>query len=173
MKRALFATIGLFSATAIAGEALIVVEDLGGVSALPYYQRLNPPNAGSAKPSVPAPRPRAGRPTEAEALMLPVRSALLSPGEAPRRVLHAPGLTPLFLIGDDERSRRWLQQRQATLQEMRAAGQVVNVTSPEALAALRRLVPGLTLSPVSGDDLARRLGIRHYPALITAAGIEP
>ena len=39
--------------------------------------------------------------------------------------------------------------------------------------ALRRLAPGLMLSPISGDDLAQRLGIRHYPVLITATGIEP
>jgi hypothetical protein len=25
---------------------------------------------------------------------------------------------------------------------------------------------------VAGDDLAERLGLRHYPALITATGIE-
>jgi integrating conjugative element protein (TIGR03765 family) len=50
---------------------------------------------------------------------------------------------------------------------------VVNVSTPEALAALRRLAPGLMLSPVSGDDLAQRLGLQHYPVLITATGIEP
>nr|MBF3175129.1 DUF2859 domain-containing protein [Pseudomonas aeruginosa] len=29
-----------------------------------------------------------------------------------------------------------------------------------------------TLAPASGDDLAQRLGLRHYPVLITATGIE-
>lgn len=51
-------------------------------------------------------------------------------------------------------------------------GLVVNVKSAEALAALRALVPGLLLSPVAGDDLAERLGLRHYPVLITATGVE-
>ncbi|MGS8281918.1 DUF2859 domain-containing protein, partial [Pseudomonas aeruginosa] len=37
---------------------------------------------------------------------------------------------------------------------------------------LRALVPGVPLAHVSGDDLAERLGLRHYPALITATGIE-
>jgi len=50
---------------------------------------------------------------------------------------------------------------------------VVKVATPEALAALRRLVPGLMLSPASGDDLAQRLGLKHSPVLITATGIEP
>jgi hypothetical protein len=48
------------------------------------------------------------------------------------------GLTPLFLVGDDDRSRAWLRQRRAALQELRAVGLVVNVTTPEALVALRR-----------------------------------
>lgn len=105
--------------------------------------------------------------------MLPVRSARLSPGDEPRRVIRAPGLTPLFLVGDDDRSRAWLKQRRAELQALRAVGLVVNVATPEALAALRRLAPDLMLSPASGDDLAHRLGIKHYPVLITATGIEP
>ena len=29
-----------------------------------------------------------------------------------------------------------------------------------------------TLSPASGDDLAQRLGLRHYPVLITSTGVE-
>ena len=110
---------------------------------------------------------------EAEAAMLPVRSMRLTPGDEPRRVIRAPGLTPLFLVGDDDRSRDWLQQRGKDLQALRAVGLVVNVATPEALAALRRLAPGLVLLPVSGDDLAQRLGIKHYPVLITATGIEP
>ena len=109
---------------------------------------------------------------DAEAAMLPVRSTQLSPGEVQRRVIRAPGLTALFLIGDDERSRAWLRQRQAALRELQAVGLVVNVESMAALTALRRLAPGLTLSPVSGDDLAQRLGLRHYPVLITATGVE-
>lgn len=108
-----------------------------------------------------------------ESQMLPVRSALLSPGDEPRRAIRAPGLAPFFLVGDDDRSRAWLQERGVALQRMQAVGLVVNVARPQALDMLRRLVPELTLMPVSGDDLARRLGIRHYPLLITADGIEP
>ncbi len=50
---------------------------------------------------------------------------------------------------------------------------MVNVGTAEALASLRRVAPDLMLSPVSGDDLAERLGVHHYPVLITATGIEP
>jgi integrating conjugative element protein (TIGR03765 family) len=156
---------------------LIMVEDKGGTSALPYYRALNPQDAQPGQLATPqaAPpsKPRIGSPAEAEAAMLPVRSARLTPGDEPRRVIRAPGLTPLFLVGDDDRSRAWLKQRGKDLQALRALGLVVNVATPEALAALRRLAPGLTLSPASGDDLAQRLGLKHYPVLVTSTGIEP
>ncbi|HCE5828580.1 TPA: integrating conjugative element protein [Pseudomonas aeruginosa] len=151
---------------------LIVVEDHGGTSALPYYQALDLPprkdQPGPPRISVPS----SGGKTFSEADMLPVRSERLSPGDEPRRVIQAPGLTPVFLIGDDERSRAWLLERKAALAEISAIGLVVNVGSAESLAGLRKLAPELTLSPVSGDDLAQRLGLRHYPVLITASGIE-
>lgn len=171
----LIAAIGLLSTTTVfaqtASAPLIVVEDRGGASALPYYQSLDP-QPDEATPPAPIPAPRVGNAGEAEAAMLPVRSTQLSPGEVQRRVIRAPDLTALFLVGDDERSRAWLWQRQAELSELGAVGLVVNVESMAALMALRRLVPGLTLSPVSGDDLAQRLGLRHYPVLITPTGVE-
>ena len=171
----LIAAIGLLPTTTVFAQTvsapLIVVEDRGGDSALPYYRPLNP-QPDQATPPAPMPVPRVGNAADAEAAMLPVRSTQLSPGEVQRRVIRAPGLTALFLIGDDERSRAWLLQRQATLRELQAVGLVVNVESMAALTALRRLAPGLTLSPASGDDLAQRLGLRHYPVLITATGVE-
>lgn len=152
-------------------QALIVVEDRGGTSALPYYETLDSQSLGPAKLAIPP--SRISTPAEAEAAMLPVHSTRLSPGDEPRRAIRAAGLTPLFLIGDDDRSRTWLRQRQGVLRALRAVGLVVNVASPEALGSLRRIAPGLMLSPVSGDDLAQRLGIRHYPVLITSTAIEP
>lgn len=157
-----------------ADQALVIVEDQGGVSALPYYQALDLPPQG-ARQAVPSPRTEIPSPPTArhsEADMLPVRSPSLTPGTVTRRVIQAPGLQPLFLVGDDDRSHRWLRQRVDTLRELGAVGLVVNVESQAALDALRRLAPGLILSPVAADDLAGRLGIRHYPVLITATGIE-
>ncbi|HBX55760.1 integrating conjugative element protein [Pseudomonas sp. UBA2684] len=152
-------------------DALIVVEDRGGASALPYYEALNlQPRAEVSAPRLEMPRPPAGVVNEAS--MLPVRSTRLSPGVVARRVIEAPGLPPFFLVGDDQRSRAWLQQRAPRLRELGAVGLIVNVSSAESLARLRALVPELPLSPVAGDDLAERLGLRHYPVLITATGLE-
>ncbi|MBA1273954.1 MULTISPECIES: integrating conjugative element protein [Stutzerimonas] len=152
-------------------DALIIVADHGGTSALPYYEALNlQQHAGMTSPRIELPRPPAKPFNEAD--MLPVRSMRLSPGDVARRVIEAPGLPSFFLVGDDERSRAWLRQHALRLHELNAVGLVVNVASAEALAALRALVPQLPLSPVTGDDLAERLGLRHYPVLITATGIE-
>jgi integrating conjugative element protein (TIGR03765 family) len=159
-------------------ESLIVVEDRGGVSALPYYQVLSP-QAGPPSPASPSsmPTPRVGDTADAQAAMLPVRSMRLAPGVVQRRLLPAtpgaiPGVKPLFLVGDDAHSRAWLQQHQAALRALQAVGLVVNVESMDALRALRRVAPGLILSPVCGDELAQRLDLRHYPVLITSSGIE-
>lgn len=152
-------------------DALIVVEDRGGTSALPYYEALNlQPRAGVSAPQIEIPRPPVAAVNEAS--MLPVRSMRLSPGAVARRVIEAPGLPTFFLVGGDQRSRAWLQQRAQRLRELGAVGLVVNITSAESLATLRALVPELPLSPVAGDDLAERLGLRHYPVLITATGLE-
>lgn len=152
---------------------LIVVEDRGGAPAQPYYDELGLPplRAAGARSAVGAGSAAAPMP-RAEAMGLPARSTLLSPGVVEARPLQAPGLPPFFLVGDDPRSRAWLQQRAGALRQLRARGLVVNVESSRALEELRALAPGLALSPASGDDLARRLGLRHYPALLTSTDIE-
>ena len=166
--------LGMASLTVSADNTqLIIVEDRGGVSALPYYQALDLPSKGAPIDSPSHVEVLAAPPHPfSEADMLPVSSALLSPGSVERRSIQAPGLQPLFLVGDDELSQAWLRERAASLLTLNAVGLVVNVDTAEGLARLRELAPGLTLSPVSGDDLAQRLELRHYPVLITPTGIE-
>mgnify|MGYP002682871825 CR=1 FL=1 len=65
-----------------------------------------------------------------------------------------------------------LRHKAARVDLVAAIGLVVNVETAQGLARLRALAPGLPLAPVASDDLADRLGLRHYPALITATGIE-
>ncbi|AMB86029.1 hypothetical protein AWM79_12255 [Pseudomonas agarici] len=145
-------------------SALIVVEDRGGVSALPYYQDLVPEPAAQS-----ALQPTLGvRGTGA----FPVRSPQLTPGETQGRLINAPGLQPMFLVGDDESSRNWLSQHRAQLQQLQAVGLVVNVENAERFAEIRRWAGDLQVVPTPADDLAGRLGIRHYPLLITATAIQ-
>ncbi|WP_238897585.1 integrating conjugative element protein [Achromobacter xylosoxidans] len=155
-----------------AGDPLIVVEDRGGASALPYYEALNLQPRANAPDRPPIPTPQVPATPEDEAAMLPVRSAKLTPGIVGRRVIEAPGLRPFAIVGDDEASQAWLRRHAASLRERGAVALVVNVETAQALARLRTLAPGVPLAPVAGDDLAVRLGLHHYPVLITATAIE-
>lgn len=175
MRHCALLLLGLLSFAAHAVEQpLILVEDRGGVSALPYYRALDlqpqNPHQALSLPRVEVPSPPRDQASETD--MLPVRSILLTPGTVERRVIQAPGLRPLLLIGDDARSHIWLRRHTETLRGLGAVGLVVNVESQAALDALRHLAPGVVLSPVAADDLAQRLGIQHYPVLVTATGIE-
>ncbi|MBL5862111.1 integrating conjugative element protein [Serratia fonticola] len=160
----------LLSHPVFAAPPLIVVEDRGGTPAQPYYEALDPQT--DTAPTNPTQSPLSRNTQYSEADMLPVRSTLLTPGTVTPRAIQAPGLSPLFIVGDDPLSHAWLKQHRERLRAIHATGLVVQIDSLAALEALRRIAPELTLAPVSGDELAQRLGLRHYPALITATGIE-
>lgn len=104
--------------------------------------------------------------------VLPVRSAQLTPGYVPPRTLNLPGFTPLFLVGEDAASLEWLSQHAEALKGMGASGMVVEVTDVLALKRIQDTAPELSLWPVSGDDIAKRLELEHYPVLITPTGLE-
>lgn len=106
-----------------------------------------------------------------EARLLPVVTHNLHPGQQPRLELNLPGMTPLFLIGDDPQSIEWLRQHRDALKTLHATGLVVNVATLARLNALRTIAPALTLLPVSADDMAKHLPITAYPVLITDKGL--
>lgn len=148
--------------------SLIVVADVGGEPARPYFVAIG----GSGVPEhewIQAAR------TAPYAIddMLPVETPTLSPGRVERRSLSMPpGFSPLFIVGDDPASLSWLAARGQTLLQMGASGLAVNVQSADSLQMLLDVVPGLRIDPVPGDELANRLELTHYPVLITAAGLE-
>jgi integrating conjugative element protein (TIGR03765 family) len=104
--------------------------------------------------------------------VLPVRSARLTPGEVPRRALDLPGMAPLFLIGADAASLAWLAQHAPALKRLGANGLAVEIADAKALQRIQAAAPGLSIWPVSGDDIAERLELEHYPVLITPTGLE-
>ena len=114
----------------LAGEPLIVVEDRGGVSALPYYEALNLQPRGNGAARSPIPMPQVPATPADEAAMLPVRSAKLTPGTVARRVIEAPGLRPFVVVGDDKASQDWLQRHAASLRERGAAADVAAPRQP-------------------------------------------
>ncbi|EOG3620257.1 integrating conjugative element protein [Pseudomonas putida] len=104
--------------------------------------------------------------------VLPVHSARLTPGEVPRRALDLPGMVPLFLVGADTASLAWLAQHAPALKRLGANGLAVEVADAAALQRIQAVAPGLAIWPVSGDDIAERLELEHYPLLITPTGLE-
>lgn len=159
-------------AQALPQQKLIIVQDKGGTTALPYYEALGL----VAEPFLierpqPTDKPSIIKPiTDTD--MLPVESKAITPGSVTARTIQAPRLTPIFLIGDDEFSKRWLKDRKAKLNQLQAIGLIVNVKTPQGLQNLRALAPELQMYPISGDDIAVRLGLTHYPVLITSTAIE-
>lgn len=154
----------LLSLSSTVSAVLTVVADLGGESTAPLFEMIAP-DAGNPTIS----------PVQAvplETAVFPVVSSRLHPGTVAPRSLSLPGMTPLFIIGDDPLSIRWLAQRRETLISLNATGLVVNVASAENLEKLRQQAGGLALLPTSGDDLAQRLQLNTYPALITDSGLS-
>lgn len=144
---------------------LTVVSDLGGEPTAPLYEAIQPDSDN--------PTPAPSGPTDfTEQDVLPVTSPHLHPGQQKPRPLSLPGFSPLFLIGVDHLSERWLKQNKEKLLTLHATGLVVNVSTSVQLETLRQQAPGLTLLPVSGEDLAQRLQLTTYPVLITESGLS-
>ena len=81
-------------------------------------------------------------------------------------------MTPLFLVGQDAASLEWLSRHAHALLELSANGLAVEVDDAQALRSIQTAAPGLNIWPVSGDDIAERLELEHYPVLITPTGLE-
>jgi integrating conjugative element protein (TIGR03765 family) len=104
---------------------------------------------------------------------LPVTSPTLSPGKVEARSLDRRYLErPVFMVGADPLSLRWLAVHQASLKRHQALGLAVNVATAAQLQQLQQAAGGLAIYPVAGDALARQLDLTHYPVLITGSRIE-
>ena len=115
------------------------------------------------KPSLGAADPKA---------WLPIQSPGLTPGPVQARAHDRPFTRPFFLIGSDSRSRQWLQTHRDRFKEIGAVGMLVQAETMDDLRSIARLADGLSILPASGDDIAKALGISHYPVLVSAHGIE-
>ena len=97
-------------------------------------------------------------------MMLPVITPELTPGEV--RTTQAPSHidTPLFIVGDDPLSHRWLTLRAPYLKSINAMGIIVNVKTQAGLVRMKSY--GLPIYPVPGRDFAKAFNLLHYPVLI-------
>lgn len=145
----------------------IVIADYGGESAVRFYESLQPEHDVNAQHY-----PNAIPSTISEFDMLPIVSHKLTPGKVKSKSFDLVGIQPIFLVGTDNLSQHWLIENYQKLVALKATGLVVNVNNQKELVALRKQVPQLRLLPVSGDDLAERIPLSHYPALITETGVS-
>lgn len=123
--------------------------------------RPSPRHAPAAAPTIPSgvldPR-----------RLLPIRSPGLSPGPVTSRTLTLPIVQPLFLIGADDLSKAWLAGHRSRLEALGAVGMLVEAEVVADLEAIAELAGNLPIIPASGADIARALGLTHYPVCIGA-----
>ncbi len=111
-------------------------------------------------------------PPQVDLSFYPVVSEALRPGPVISQSINVALPHPIFLIGDDQASKEWLEKYADQLQKIQAEGFVVNVQNAGEMEALRQEVPDLPLHPLPGDALATWLKLEHYPALISNHRIE-
>ena len=130
-------------------------------------------------PSRPEPMPAPVSDEAILARLLPVRSPGLQVGaltdterspEVHTRLAQS-NPRPFFMVGSDEASIRWLSVNARTLKDLGALGLLVQAETREDIRRVIEAAQGLSITPGSGSDLARVLGTRHYPVLITRDGI--
>ena len=104
-----------------------------------------------------------------------VRSPSLTPGAQPRIPVGAAGAhlpRPIFLVGADELSLRWLAEHRIRLSTLGAVGLVVEADGVADVLKVKRVAGDLPLAAGSGEMLAEQFGLRHYPVLIGPEWIE-
>lgn len=158
--------IASFTWTSVSLAAPVVIHDTGrGLSLAPYFEPLKGAQT-DASPTAPVPDSVADG-------LLPIHTPEMSPGTVAQRPLNKPELTqPLFLIGSDALSLAWLRRHRGRLIQINAIGMLVEARTAADLQAVANLAQGLRIMPASASDIARLLGLTHYPVLIARTGIE-
>jgi integrating conjugative element protein (TIGR03765 family) len=170
----------LILTVARAADAPVVIFDAGDTKPIaPYYESLaagvengrRPPNVRRSGRRNPTRDLRVRRPLEA-CDVLPIHTPPMRPGRVESRFIATRLPRPLFLVGADADSLHWLTVHRIKLLEMGATGMLVEAATVDELGAVANVAQGLPIVPASAPDIARTLGIAHYPVLITRYGVE-
>lgn len=141
--------------------ALTVIFDAGNT--LPISEYLNPQRTQKQHPAFEQPRFSA----------LPVHTPSMQAGYLVPRKISVPYLqVPLFIVGSDDFSKRWLHAHREQLKNLHAVGLLVNVETSQELENMKAVAGDLPISPASGESIAASLNLHSYPALISNTGIE-
>ncbi|MDZ7840858.1 MAG: integrating conjugative element protein [Gammaproteobacteria bacterium] len=165
---------GLIPLTALAAPE--VIHDSGQTRPLaPYLESLR----GEDPPPDRRHRPSGQAGLTAEEL-LPIETPGMSPGPVQPRALDLPdgapkaamGARPLFLIGADPLSRRWLANHRDRLAAIGAVGMLVDAKTKADLRTIARLARGLRIMPAPATEIAKLYNLKRYPVLIWRGHIE-
>lgn len=167
-------TLGILASHLIQASP-VIIHDAGGETLAPYIQRMfeEEPSGETERNKRTPTQDNAGQ--ASVPFTLPITTPEMSPGRVTPRPIDQPFMSrPLFMIGSGRFSRQWFIQNRERLSELNAAGMLIQVDSIEDLRTMARLSEGFNLQimPASGSDIARQLGLKHYPVLIWKNGIE-
>lgn len=124
-------------------------------------------------PVLATPSPKAPVHLAVPAPAFPLRTAGLSPGAVASRPVAMPKLAtaPFFLVGSDAFSLEWLVRQSARLAAMGAVGFLVEADSEADWQAVKRMAPGVPMTPLEVGELATSLGLEHYPVLVASGQV--
>jgi len=150
-------------------EALTVIYDSGNTQPISGYlpQRFEQENTKQSRQSVLLNKQKLS------AYVLPITTPSLSPGvvtASPKALRYLQ--QPLFLVGSDSRSKKWLIERRKQLMELGAVGLLIQAKDKKDIEAMLILAQGLRLAPASAEGFAAGLGLTHYPILLSNQGWE-
>ena len=92
-------------------------------------------------------------------------------GKVSRKQLNSEVLNmPIFVIGADNESIKWLDEHQQQLKTMQAIGFITNVDNFESLVVLQEKF-NLPLLPVNVDPLLNYIDEQHYPLIIAEGSV--
>lgn len=107
---------------------------------------------------------------------LPVSSPSLTVGKVGHQ--EASGIRyemlsrPMFIIGYDSVSINWLKQNRQFLNEKRAIGLVVNVSTVEQMDYLQSVAgKGILMQATNGEQMAKAINLQHYPFFVDQNGV--
>jgi len=156
-------------ATISASEALTVIYDSGNTQPMRQYlpQRIEQEYTKQSRQSVLLNKQKLS------AYVLPITTPSLSPGvvtASPKALRYLQ--QPLFLVGSDSRSKKWLIERREQLMQLGALGLLIQAKDKKDVEAMFVLAQGLRLVPASAEGFAAGLGLTHYPILLSNQGWE-
>ncbi len=157
-------TLGLLGMGGIAHADLIVVQDLGGTPLSQYVDMSLLPNQQTLEAAAQSLNLQ-NEEIDMNSLLLPQPQKEFSPGVVTKHKVEIKIPMPIFLIGGDAQSIKWLSANAAYLKSIDAFGYIVNVTSVNFIKSMEKQT-GLELAPANFAGLSTFIGTAHYPFLI-------